>query len=91
MLLQIGTTAEKEKTMNKNGKTSQAVFIVGVFSVITTPLASFGGQRLYALSEGLPFSVLGWWHHSGLYGLAAGVITAVVISLIAWRMQKLGM
>ena len=77
--------------MSRKGNASKAVFIFALFSVVWLPLGSFGGQRIYALSEGLPFSVLGWWQQSGLYELAGGVIAAVIISLIAWRMQKSGM
>ena len=77
--------------MSRKGNASKAVFIFALFSVVWLPLGSFGGQRIYALSEGLPFSVLGWWHQYGLDALVGSVIATMISSIIAWRMQKSGM
>ena len=73
------------------GNVSKAIFILALCCVVMIPFASFAGDKIHALSENMPFSVLGWWHESGPYTLASGVIDAVVSSLVAWRMQKLGM
>jgi len=70
---------------------SKTVFYSAIGCVVSIPLGSFGGDKIYSASKGIPLSVLGWWQQSGLYELAGGVIAAVIISLIAWRMQKLGM
>ena len=91
MLLQIGTTAEKGKTMNKKGNLSKAVFMLALFSVVMMPLGILVGGKASSISEGVPFTVLGWWHRSGPYALASGVIDAVILSIVAWRMQKSGM
>lgn len=76
--------------MSKKGNASKAVFILALFSVVMIPLGILGGGKAYSLSEGVPFTVLGWWHHSGPYALASGIMDGVILSLIAWRMQKLG-